>query len=55
MNPRTLLNVLEFVASKNDVVALDIVELCPHNDRSGSTANLVFHLLMNLMAWAWDK
>lgn len=53
-HPQELRSLLRKIANQNLIVAMDIVELCPPNDRAGTTADLIFHLIIDLIASAWD-
>ena len=46
MSPPVLLSLLESIAVRNNIVGIDIVELCPALDRNDMTSNLVLHILM---------
>ncbi|HET8575407.1 MAG TPA: arginase family protein [Candidatus Paceibacterota bacterium] len=50
MHPRQLLQILEMVAKNNKIIGIDLVEVCPDQDRD-TTADLVFHILMCLLGW----
>ena len=50
MEPKTLLHLLEAVASRNTIVGVDITELCPPLDQHDLTTSLIFHVLMRLLA-----
>jgi agmatinase len=49
MHPRQLLQIAERLVVQNQIVGLDIVELCPSEDRNDMTSSLMFHLLMNVL------
>lgn len=53
MEPKTLLQLIEAVACRNKVLAIDITELCPARDRDDMTASLTFQVLMNLLGWIY--
>jgi agmatinase len=55
MMPRTLLSLLQAVATQNHVVGIDVVELCPSLDRDDMTVSLVFHVLMCLLGWTHES
>ena len=55
MMPKTLLRLLQAVATKNRIVGIDVVELCPSLDRDDMTASLVFHILMRLLGWSHER
>lgn len=54
MMPDTAFRLLEAIARDNNIVGIDIVELCPSLDRNDMTTSLVFHLLMCLLGWAHE-
>lgn len=49
MHPRQLLQIVKRLVTQNQIVGLDVVELCPTEDRNDMTASLMFHLLMNVL------
>lgn len=49
MHPRQLLQIAERLVEQNKIVGLDVVELCPSEDRNDITTSLMFHLLMNVL------
>ena len=51
MQPRQLLRLFEAVCLHNEVIGIDIVELCPDQDHRDITSSLVFHVLMALLAY----
>jgi arginase family enzyme len=42
---------VERVLAKNDVVGIDLVELCPDQDQGEITSSLMFHMLMSLLGY----
>jgi len=51
MQPRQMLSILQQVAEHNDVIGIDLVELCPDQDRGEITSSLMFHMLMSLLGY----
>jgi agmatinase len=51
MHPRQMLSVLKQVAEHNYVIGIDLVELCPDQDRGDITSSLMFHMLMSLLGY----
>lgn len=49
MHPRQLLQIAERLITQNQIIGLDVVELCPSEDRNDMTVSLMFHLLMNVL------
>jgi len=43
--------IVERVLAKNDVIGIDLVELCPDQDQGEITSSLMFHMLMSLLGY----
>lgn len=51
MQPRQLLAMLEYLAKYNKIFGLDVVELCPSEDKNDMTTSLMFHILMHTLGY----
>jgi agmatinase len=51
MHPRQMLSILKQVAEHNYVIGIDLVELCPDQDRGDITSSFMFHMLMSLLGY----
>lgn len=49
MQPITMISILGCLARSNQIIGVDVVELCPGLDNGNRTSDLVFHILMRFL------